>query len=119
MRTRQKITNTTVEHEGRQYSIIFKPDGLHIRERFAREERIITLLELVSGPPASVKSPTKANPDYALGSNAEDCDIAACDLNLLAQELHQKKQPAKDALADVHLSVLRAMKIVRSLEVLA
>lgn len=115
MRTRHRITQTLLRLDNKEFKITFQPDGLHIREKFAREEKLITLESLIS------KSPTGAiaHTDYHQGSTSHTLDLAICDLRLIADWLHEKQAIDKEAIASVKLSVLNALKIVRSLETLS
>jgi hypothetical protein len=115
MKTRTRITRTVLDHEDRQFTLTFCVDGLHIREKFGREERIISLKELVFGPSKA----SKANPNCPPGSLAEAIDVAACDLHLMADGLSQKKQFTRAELSEIRHSVSVAQKIVKSLETLA
>lgn len=118
MRTRRRITKAVFQNNEHQFTLTFQPDGLHIREKFARDERVLSFAELVGLAPTK-KSSGKANAAYPAGSAAETVDVAACDLNLLADAIHQKKQHSPDGLKQIRESVLKALKIVRSLEALA
>lgn len=117
MRTRRHITKAVLHHDNRQFTITFNLDGIHIREKFAREERIISLVELVGGKLAA--GPSRPNPAYANGSPSEALDMAACDLVLIADSLHAKETLDRITLSTVKESASHAMKIIRSLEVLA
>ncbi len=113
---KQRITNQTVEHNGEQFTITFKPDGLHIKKKFARGERVISILALITD---QMTAPTKANRHLITGSPAETCHVASCDLNILSSMLHKKAAMDKKTIGEIRASVSMALKIVRSLELLA
>ena len=111
MSARQRITTTEAVIDGTRHTITLKVDGLHIRERFARQERVISFAEIVA---SKVAKPTRANAALATGSPAEALDIAACDLATLAMNWQQID---KASIVTVRESLSKAVKIVRSLEV--
>jgi hypothetical protein len=115
-RTRQRITKALHQVGGREFTIVFKPDGIHVRERYQRGEKVITLDQLCSGE--AVAKPTKANQNLKNGSLAEELDVAACDLCELAKMV-EAKTCQRDAVSSVRKSLARATVIVRSLEIVS
>lgn len=115
-RTRHRITKAVCHHDNRDYTVTFQVDGVHVREKYAKTERLISLQELVSSKPLLAQA---ANRDLVNGSPSEHLDVAACDLAVLASELQQNKQTDLSAIWDVKRSLLKALSIVRSLETLA
>lgn len=112
MSERKRITTAIVEHDGKTFTVTFQPDGIHVREKFQRGERIIPNSELVSGN----NLPKRANQRLKDGSIAESLDVAACDLHHLA-ELVAANLARKESVSEVKESLSKAAKIVRSLEV--
>jgi hypothetical protein len=117
-RQRQRITKAVHIVGGREFTIVFKPDGIHVREKYQHAEKVLTLDQLCSGDGATSPRPTKANQSLKAGSPAEALDIAACDLCELAKMVDSKSFD-KAAVGDVKKSLARANVIVRSLEILS
>lgn len=115
MRTRHRITRAVCQHENKRFTITFQPDGVHIRQHCARQERIIPILDLLS----SVPHHHSTAPNGHLQSvPAQLLDVAACDLAVLADQLQNKVALDQMAIAEVKLSVTSALKLVKAMEIL-
>lgn len=109
-RIRRKITQAEVLHHGRPVTLTLMPDGLHIREKFARDERVIPLVELVK---ASV---TRAERCYKPDSVAERLQVTACDLAELSWMIRNKSFE-RTVLPSIVKSIRQAQQILKALEV--
>lgn len=103
--------------DGREFTITFRPDGIHIHEKFARGgDRVIGLRELVTNSLVAKAKPVKADARFKDGSPAETLDVVACDLYELAQSVHHRTA-TKGMAAEVRKSLAKAQGIVKGLEV--
>ncbi len=115
MRTRRRITTTVFEHDGHRFTITMTPDGLHVREKYQRGDRVISFQELVTGS----QTAKSANRKLKDNSPSEVLDVTACDLCILSEAMNSKEKVDKRMLSEIVKSLLRSLKIVRSLEALA